>query len=297
MNDEKIIAGIEFGGTKTIAIIASGQKILDEFQIATTKPKEVLFELISWLKERQTRFNFSSIGIASFGPLCLDIKSQYYGFITTTPKPYWGMIDVLGAFREAFNPPIAIDTDVNGAALAEYYWGASIGTNCSVYITIGTGIGGGIIVNGAPIHGFSHPEMGHAKIRRNYQTEFKGVCPFHGDCFEGIASGPAISERTGIDAKNIGPEHEIWNYLGDEIAEFLTNIILTLSPQKIAIGGGVMNNRPDLFLRIHKSCHEKLNGYIHGLDLKEISRIIVAPVLGEKAGPLGAIAIGLKAVA
>lgn len=292
--NEKLIAGIELGGTKSIAIIARGHSVIDEIRIPTTSPYAVFKQLSDWLISKNSHERIDAIGIASFGPLCLDKASPIYGYITTTPKPNWGMVNVLGPIKDAFPIPIGFDTDVNGAALAEYYWGGAKETRCSIYVTIGTGIGGGVIINGTPLHGLSHPEMGHVKIRRKFQTDFKGVCPFHNDCLEGLASGPAIAARTGIQAQDLDESHEIWEILGDELGEFVTNLILTFSPQKIALGGGVMNSKVDLIPKIRKSATAKLANYIDAIDAEVMSKIIGAPELGDKAGPMGAIAIGIE---
>ncbi len=294
--NDKIVAGIEFGGTKTIALIAHGQTIFDEHKIETTSPEIVLSSLIEWLRDQYSKHIFESIGIASFGPICLDRNSPHYGFITTTPKPNWGMTDVVKPFADAFNLPIGFDTDVNGAALAEYYWGAAQNSNCSIYVTIGTGIGGGVIINGRPLHGFLHPEMGHIKIARRFQLEFKGNCPFHSDCIEGLASGHAIFKRTGLPAHEIAANHEVWDWIADEIGEFVTNLILNFSPQIIALGGGVMKSHADLIGKIRKNCLTKLSNYIAPIDEEVMEKIIAPPALGDLAGPLGAIALGLGAL-
>ncbi len=293
--DNQLIAGIELGGTKTIALIARGTEILDEFRIPSTSADEVLEPVSNWLKKAREKYDFKAIGIASFGPVCLDKNSSQYGFITSTPKPKWSNADVVGAVKSWFDGPIGFDTDVNGAGLAEYYWGASQNCDTSIYVTIGTGLGGGIIVNGVPLHGFMHPEMGHMCIKRNHQIDFKGACPFHGDCVEGLVCGPAIKARTGTPAEELMTDDPIWEILADEIAEFLTNLIYVASPRKILIGGGVMQDKAYFFKKIRQNIYNKLGNYIDGLDLSVLEEMIIPPKLGDKAGPLGAIALGIIA--
>lgn len=293
---ENFIAGIELGGTKTIALIAKGTQIIDEFRIPSIDPNDVLSQTANWIKEKQKIYDFKAIGIASFGPLCLDKNAPNYGFITKTPKKNWANTNVLGAYKSWFDGPIGFDTDVNGAGLAECLWGASIDCNSSIYITIGTGLGGGAIIDKKPIHGFMHPEMGHMHIKHVHQLEFEGNCPFHKDCIEGLVSGPAIMARYGMPAENIPNDDKVWDYIAYEIGEFLVNLIYILSPQKILIGGGVMQDKEYLFKKIRIEVYNKLNGYIDGLDLNALEQMIISPKLGDKAGPLGAIALGLLAL-
>lgn len=293
---ETIIAGVEIGGTKTIAIIAKGTEIIESFRMPSENRMSALGETSNWLKAQYKKYKFAALGIASFGPVCLDKTAENYGFITSTPKPNWANTAVVGAYKSWFNGPIGFDTDVNGAALAEYKWGASRATDVSIYLTIGTGIGGGIIINSRPVHGFMHPEMGHVRIKRNSDLSFMGNCPFHGDCIEGLASGPAIKARAGRAAEDIPPEDAIWDIVCDDIAQFLANLILTLSPQKILIGGGVFCDNDWLFAKLHDKTANCLAEYINGIDAARLREIIMPPLLGASAGPLGAIALGEAAL-
>ena len=293
---ETIIAGVEIGGTKTIAIIAKGTEIIDSFRLPSESREFALGETSNWLKAQYEKHKFGALGIASFGPVCLDKTSEIYGFITSTPKPNWSNTDVVGVYESWFNGPIGFDTDVNGAALAEYKWGASRGSEVSIYLTIGTGIGGGLIINSRPVHGFMHPEMGHVRIKRNSGLSFKGICPFHGDCIEGLASGSAIKARAGRAAEDIPPEDGVWEIVCEDIAQFLANLILTLSPQKILIGGGVFADNDWLFAKLHEKTTSCLAGYINGIDVARLREIIMPPLLGASAGPLGAIALGEAAL-
>lgn len=291
-----LIAGVEIGGTKTIALIADGTNIIESYRVPSENPALALGETSKWLMGQYEKYKFAGLGIASFGPICLDRSAPNYGYISQTPKPNWANTNVIGAYSSWFNGAIGFDTDVNGAALAEYIWGASKYSDVSIYLTIGTGIGGGLIINGTPIHGFMHPEMGHMRIKRHFDLDFKGVCPFHRDCIEGLASGPAIKARSGRAAEHIPPNDEIWEIVSDEIAQFLANLILALSPQKILIGGGVFVQNDWLFEKLHKKVANHLGGYVAGLDVAALKDIITAPFLGANAGPLGAIALGKAAI-
>ncbi len=291
----QLTAGIELGGTKGFALIARGTKILDTVRVTTTTPDETLGGLSDWLAQKHADEPFVALGISSFGPLSLNPTNNDYGFITKTPKPHWSDCDVVGTFSGWFKGPIGFDTDVAGAALAEGRWGAAQGSDAHIYLTIGTGIGGGLVVNGTPVHGLVHPEMGHVRVRRRSDDSFAGVCPFHGDCLEGLASGPAIKSRTGIAAENLPDTHPIWADVSAEIAELLVSLILITSPQKILIGGGVGMGKPFIFPLIRDVVAERLQNYVVGLDRKALDHLILPPALGEDAGPLGAIALALTA--
>ena len=293
---DALIAGIELGGTKAIALIARGQKILAEKRVPTTSPDETLGAVADWLGEQHRVAPFAALGIASFGPLGLDRSRPDYGYITATTKPGWDNADVVGRFAD-LRVPIGLDTDVNGAALSEGRWGAAQGCSSHVYLTIGTGIGGGLAINGAAVHGLVHPEMGHCRLRRRADDAFAGICSFHGDCLEGLASGPAITARTGLKGEAIPPDHPVWQDVAAEIAELLTSLILIASPQKILLGGGVGMGQPQLVPMIRDAVDARLSGYVAGLNRKALETMIINPALGDQAGPLGAIALGLDALA
>ena len=293
---DALIAGIELGGTKGVALIARGSDIIDQLRVPTTRPAETLGILSDWLKEQHEKMPFAALGIASFGPLCLDRTSPDYGFITQTPKAGWSNSNVIGAFSSWFNGAIEFDTDVNGAALAEERWGAAQGCAVHIYLTIGTGVGGGVVVNGAPVHGAVHSEMGHVRVRRVAGDAFEGICPFHGDCLEGLVSGPALAARTGMAGTSLTSDHPIWHKVAEEIAELMATLILTVSPQRIVIGGGVGMGQGALFPMIRDATAAKLNGYVSGLGRGSLDKLIVPPALGERAGPLGVIALGLRAL-
>ena len=243
----------------------------------------------------EQRGPLAAIGIASFGPVDPDPSSPAYGHITTTPKPGWANADLAGPIQRTFNVPIGFDTDVNGAALGEWHWGAAQGLNTFIYITIGTGIGGGAMVNGRLLHGLIHPEMGHIVLPHDWEKDpYEGKCPYHGDCFEGMAAGPAIEERWDAKGQNLPEDHPAWELEAHYIAQALRSFICTLSPQRIILGGGVMQ-QPQLFPLVRQKTLETLNGYVQSPTiLDNIDTYIVPPGLGNKAGVLGAFALGMQ---
>ncbi len=288
---QALYGGIEAGGTKFNCIIASGpDHIAAEARFPTTTPQETLAQVITFFKD--TRLPLKAIGIASFGPVDPDPASPTFGYITSTPKLAWQNTDFAGAIRCALSLPIAFDTDVNAAAFGEYTWGAARGLRTFVYYTIGTGIGGGGMVEGRLMHGLIHPEMGHMRLPHDRARDpFAGVCPFHGDCFEGLASGPAIAQRWGADPKTLPPAHDAWRLEAHYIALAMVNTVCMLSPQRIILGGGVME-QTFLFPMIQNEVQRLLNGYInHGAILERIEDYIVPPALGGRAGALGAVAL------
>lgn len=293
---KRLYGGIEAGGTKFVCIVASGpDHIVDEIRYSTTSPEETLSRAVQFFEPFVMSGQIHAIGVGSFGPVDLNPKSSTYGFITATPKPGWSHTDVLGTLRKALPVNIAFDMDVNVAALGEYLWGASQGSDPSLYLTIGTGIGGGYLFNGVPLVGMLNLEMGHVRIPHNLELDpFPGNCPFHGDCFEGLANGPAIEKRFGVAGAAIPEDDPFWDIEAEYISSALTNFILTLSPKKIVVGGGVMQ-REFLFPKIHRKVHELLNGYVSSKSLlEEIEEYIVPPGLGNQSGSLGAIALAMQ---
>ncbi|AIQ37164.1 ROK family protein [Paenibacillus sp. FSL H7-0716] len=284
----KLLGGIEAGGTKFVCGIGyEDGKIIDRTSFPTTTPEETMTQVFQYFEGK----SIEAIGIGSFGPIDPIASSSGYGFITTTPKPHWGQYNIVGAIQERLALPIAFDTDVNGAALAEYKWGAAKGLDSCLYITIGTGIGAGAVVGGEIVHGLSHPEMGHIYVRRLSDDTFKGCCPYHGDCLEGMASGPAIGARWRKSAVELGKDHPAWAMEAHYLAHALMNYVLILAPHKIIMGGGVMK-QGQLFPLIRNKLHELLNGYIaHPLLNNEIHNYVVPPNLGDNAGLAGAIAL------
>jgi fructokinase len=293
---KKLYGGIEAGGTKFVCVVASGPaQIVDEIRYTTTTPKETLERAIHFFEPFVTAGQVSAIGVGSFGPVDLNPDSATFGYITGTPKPGWSNTDVLGTLRHALQVKIAFDMDVNAAALGEYLWGASKSHDPSLYLTIGTGIGGGYIINGKPLVGLLNLEMGHLRIPHNRELDpFVGNCPFHGDCFEGLASGPAIEKRLGVTGAVVPESDAFWDLEADYIASALMNYILTLSPKKIILGGGVMQ-REFLFPKVRRRVRDLLNGYVSSKVITEnIEDYIVPPGLGSQSGSLGAIALAMQ---
>ena len=296
MDDDHLVAGIELGGTKSIALIARGREVIEQAQFPTGEPAATLNALSGQIETWQALHGTAeAVGIGSFGPLGLDRSRADYGRITSTPKPGWAGVDLVGHFSRRFDVPIGFDTDVAGAALAEHAWGAGRGCGVAVYLTIGTGIGGGVIVNGEPVHGLIHPELGHVRVRRIAEDHFAGICPYHRDCLEGLASGPAIAARAGLRGEQIGNDHPVWGAVTAEVAELTAMLMLTLSPERIMIGGGVFAERQPLLGMMASRTAELLSGYLSGVNAPELARIIAAPGLGMMAGPLGAIALAYRA--
>ena len=238
----------------------------------------------------------SALGIGSFGPIDPNPASPNYGYITSTPKPGWGHTDLVGAIKSNFDLPIGFDTDVNAAALAEQRWGAAQGLETFIYLTIGTGIGGGAMVKGNLLHGVMHPEMGHIRLPHDWeQDSYAGFCPFHGDCFEGLAAGPALEARWGARAETLPKDHPAWDLEATYLAHALVNYILIFAPQRIILGGGVMEQE-QLFPLIRTKVQEFLNNYMQVKEILEhIDSYIVPPSLGKYAGVLGSIALAEQA--
>ncbi|MCC7187382.1 MAG: ROK family protein [Anaerolineales bacterium] len=302
-----MFGGIEGGGTKFNCIVGtSPDDIRREARFPTTTPNETLDETIRFFRQAEADFGrLSALGIACFGPL--DVRpfdqtqgkpaSPTFGFLLPTTKPHWSNVNILGKLKSAFDIPLAFDTDVNGAAFGEWTWGAAQGLDTFLYLTIGTGIGGGAMVNGKLLHGLLHPEMGHIRIPHDSQLDpFEGICPFHKDCFEGLASGPAIEARWGQKAESLPQDHPAWDLEGRYIALALSNFIVTFSPQRIILGGGV-STQGFLFPMIQQKVTEHLNGYVQSPSVTEnISDFIVPPELGNRSGMLGAIALAKTAL-
>jgi fructokinase len=295
-----LFGGIEGGGTKFVCAVGSGpQDIRREARFPTRTPDETLEEAIVFFQEAEADFgNLSALGVASFGPLDPTPASPTFGFILPTTKPGWSNVDVVGRLRAVFNIPIGFDTDVNGAALGEWTWGAAQGLDTFIYLTIGTGIGGGVMANGKLLHGLIHPELGHIRIPHDTERDpYEGWCPFHKDCFEGLASGPALEARWGQKAETLPSDHPAWELEAQYIALAMQNYIVTLSPQRIILGGGV-GAREGLLPLVRRKVQELLNGYVQSPAITEkIEEYLVPPGLGNRSGTLGAIALAKAACA
>lgn len=288
-----IYAGVELGGTKTVAILARGpHDVLAREVIATSTPDETLRALERVVAGWKAGPGFGALGIASFGPIDLNRDSPTWGDILQTPKPGWAGTEVARRLGQAAGAPVVFDTDVNGAAMAEMRWGSGQALRDFAYITVGTGVGVGLIVDNKPTRGFGHCELGHVRVARFPGEEWPGSCPFHGDCVEGLASGSSLQARFGS-VSELAAEHPVWESISWTLAQLCQVIVCAGAPGRIAIGGGVVTQRPHLLGRIQSRLVESLNGFI---DLPA-DDYVCAPALGSDAGPLGAIALAMTAKA
>jgi fructokinase len=294
----RFFGAVEAGGSKFVVAIGNDRgEILAQERFPTADPTSTLAAVHVFLRQRGQTFGaLAAIGVASFGPVELDKASARYGFIGQTPKVGWSGTDIAGSFAREFGCPVGFDTDVNAAALAEHRWGAARDVKNLVYLTIGTGIGGGVVVDGAPIHGLMHPEIGHIYPRRHpLDLGFDGVCPFHGDCLEGVASGPAILARTGASLQQLDDTHPQWEIEADYLGQLCAQLVVTVSPRRIVMGGGVMSQARLLPL-IRTRLRHWLGGYIDRSEiLTGVDRYVVAPELGDHAGVLGALVLAMDA--
>lgn len=307
-NEEKAVFGaIEAGGTKFVCAVGSGpgERLLERVRFPTGDDPAALMEtVVGWFREQQKRYGeFAALGVASFGPVDIDENSPTYGYITSTPKAGWRDTDIVGPLRAAFpDRPIGFDTDVNGAGLGEQNWGAARGLDDFIYITVGTGIGGGGMARGRLLHGLVHPEMGHMGLPRVGEDGFEGNCPFHGRCWEGLCSGPAIEKRAGKPAPELAPDDPAWDITIRYMAHALVNLSCVLSPRRIILGGSVRKagriGEQRFFERLRSEFREIMADYIVSptLDKDGIADYIVPPVLGDDAGICGAIALAQSAL-
>ena len=288
-----IMAAVEAGGTKfNCGLGDENGNIIDQVSIPTTTPEETMKKVIEYFKDKK----FDVMGVGSFGPIDPIKGSKTYGHITKTPKAYWSDYNLIGELKKHFDVPMEFDTDVNGAALAEAWWGAGKGFKNVMYITVGTGIGAGATVDGKMLQGLTHPEMGHISVKRHPEDTFEGTCSFHGDCLEGMAAGPAIEKRWGKKGIELAEDNRVWEMEAYYLSQALVNYILILSPEKIIMGSGVMKQK-QLFPLIHKNVKEMLNGYVDKKEiLEDIENYIIYPGLGDYAGFIGSFALGKLAM-
>lgn len=293
MASNTMYGGIEAGGTKMVCAVGTGpDDVRAEVRFPTTKPEETLARMIAFFEEQNAQTPIAAIGIGAFGPVDPNPLSPTYGYITSTPKLPWINTDVAGPIGKALGVPIGFDTDVNVAAMGEHRWGAAQGLDTFIYITVGTGIGGGGFVGGKRIHGLIHPEIGHMRVPHDREADpFLGNCPYHGDCLEGLANGPAIERRWGQRGETLPLDHPAWALEAEYLALAIVNCVTILSPQRIVLGGGVMA-QPPLYPTIRRRVLELLNGYVQSpVILDQIDTFIVPPLLGARSGVLGAIAL------
>lgn len=293
--DDPIIAGVELGGTKAVAVLARGRSIIDRFRLPTTTPTETLSRIADQLARWHVDRPFEALGVGSFGPVRLDPEAEDYGRILDTPKPDWSGADVIGALTRGHDRPCRIDTDVNAAVLAEKRWGAARDVASACYLTLGTGVGGGLLIDGAPVRGALHPEVGHLRMRRATGDAFAGICPFHGDCVEGLVSGPALHARFGRPGEHVDDDDPRWSFFIHDVAALISALSLTASPGRVILGGGIGIGRAFLLGQIRTRVLAELNGYLPHVTPATIDRFIVTAELGEEAGPLGAVSLGQAA--
>jgi fructokinase len=288
-----MLGGIEAGGTKFVCAVGEENgTIIDRMEIPTTVPEETISKVISFFRQ----YPIEAIGIGSFGPIDVNQDSPTYGYITSTPKRNWRNYPFVQTFQEEFGIPVGFNTDVNAAALAEATLGAAKGSDSCLYITVGTGIGAGAIVQGQLLQGLSHPEMGHTYVRRHPSDHYSGKCPYHKDCLEGLAAGPAIEERWGDKGIHLTDKEEVWELEGYYLAQALMQYILILSPKKIILGGGVMKQR-EIFPSIYKNLKELMNDYIQFPELSsDMESYIVRPGLESNAGIVGSLLLARQAL-
>jgi len=292
-----MFGAIEAGGTKFVCGVGTGPDDLDAIQFPTTSPDETLANAIKFLRE-ESRGELKAVGIGSFGPIDLHSTSLTFGYITSTPKAGWQNYNLAGTVRDALSVPVGFDTDVDAAALGEARWGAAQNLTDFLYLTVGTGIGGGAIINGRVLHGLVHPEMGHIRIPHDLkQDPYPGGCPYHGDCLEGLASGPAMQARWGTAAQHLPPDHPAWTLEANYLAHGLANWVLTLSPQRIVLGGGVLR-QAQLYGSIRRELVKLLNGYVRAPEItRDLDQYVVPPLLGGRAGVLGGLVLAERAFA
>ncbi len=296
-----LLCGVELGGTKCVCLIGTGP---DDIRAQVTYPtstdpsatlEPIAGVLRSW---KETYGPFAAIGLASFGPIDLRPASRGFGHITSTVKPGWAGVDVIGRLGRIHGVPVGFNTDVNGAALAEGRWGSARALADFAYITVGTGVGVGLVVGGKPVFGCNHCELGHIRIARRPGDLWPGICRYHGDCVEGLASGPAIATRAGLLAEEVPDDHPAWELAAHTLTQLVQTIVLATAPRRILVGGGVVQARPQLLGHVRRLLTQSLNGY---LDLEELTggvdHYVVPPGLGALAGPLGALALAAEAYA
>lgn len=295
-----LVGGIEAGGTKFVCAVGSGpDDVRAETRFPTTTPEATIDRVVTFFQQQEMQQGpIAAIGVGSFGPIDPRPDSPTFGTITSTPKPGWANVDLVGGLARRLAVPIGFDTDVNAAALGEWRWGMGRGLDVFIYLTVGTGIGGGIVIDGRPLHGLLHPEMGHLLVRHDRVADpYAGRCPYHGDCLEGLASGPAIHERWGSPADSLPPEHPAWELEAEYLAQALHDTICVLSPQRIILGGGVMK-QAHLFPVIRRKVMLSLNGYIGAESFeRDLGEFIVPPALGDRAGVLGAFTMAQSLIA
>lgn len=290
MSEPVLFGGLETGGTTWCAVVGTGPgDVRDSIEFATEDPGATIDKAIAFFAGH----DLAAVGIGSFGPVDRNPRSPWWGHITTTPKPRWSFVDLAGPMGQALGVPIGFDTDVNAAALGEHRWGAAQDVETFCYITVGTGIGGAMMIEGRLIGGAMHPEVGHQGVLRDLeQDDFAGICPFHGDCWEGLANAPSLIARWGVLPHELPDDHVAWDIEAQHLAQGLANLVYIVSPQRIILGGGVMR-RTGLHARVREKLAAIVNGYV-GLpaSVAGLEAFVCPPGLGARSGSLGALALG-----
>lgn len=283
------LGALEAGGTKMVCAVGNENgEIFERISIPTETPDITMPKIIEYFKDKE----IEALGVGCFGPIDLNRSSETYGYITTTPKLAWANYNIVGALKDALHIPVGFDTDVNGSALGEATWGITKGLENSMYITIGTGIGAGVISNGKLLHGMLHPEAGHVLLRKHPDDKYEGKCPYHKTCLEGLAAGPAIEARWGKKGVELADKKEVWEMEAYYIAQALVDYIVILSPQRIVLGGGVMHQEQMMPL-VRQQVKEQLNAYIRTKELEDLESYIVLPSLDDNQGIMGALKLAL----
>ena len=277
-----LVGAIEAGGTKFVCAIGNeSNEIIERVSFPTTTPEETLAHVFEFFDQ----YELASIGIGSFGPIDINEKSETYGYVLSTPKLAWKDFAFLGAMKERYDIPMGWTTDVNAAALGESEKGAAAGLDNVMYITIGTGVGAGAIVNGQLLEGIGHPEMGHLLVKPHQDDHYDGFCPYHGNCLEGMAAGPSINGRLDMAGKDVDPDHQVWDFMANYIGQALVAYTVILRPERIILGGGVMH-APKMLDKVKEAFDALLGNYV---DVPELDSYLVKPGLGDNAGITGAI--------
>lgn len=286
------LGALEAGGTKMVCAIGDESgKIYEQVSIPTETPEITMPRLISYFEERK----IEALGIGCFGPIDPDKKSETYGYITSTPKLAWADYNIVGTMEKSLMIPVGFDTDVNGSVLGEVTFGQAKGKKCVVYVTIGTGVGAGIYIEGKLLHGMLHPEAGHILLTQRQDDTYEGTCPYHKTCLEGLAAGPAIEARWGRKAVELKDDARVWDLEAYYIAQAIVNYILILSPQMIILGGGVMHQE-QLFSKIRSYVKKMMNGYIKTKEMADLDHYIVTASLHDDQGIMGALELGRRAL-
>lgn len=286
-----ILGALEAGGTKMVMAIGDENgTIMEQVLLPTETPDITVPKMIAYFASK----NVEALGIGCFGPIDINKSSNTYGYITTTPKLAWRNFNIVGEFSKALNVPVGFDTDVNASALGEATWGSTKGLSDSIYLTLGTGVGVGVISNNRLLHGMLHPEAGHILLAQRADDTYQGKCPYHGTCLEGLTAGPAIEERWGKPAKELANMPEVWDLEAYYIAQALVNFILTLSPKRIVLGGGVMHQE-QLFTLVREKVKELLGGYINTKELSDLDSYIVPAGLKDQQGIMGCLQLAVNA--